>query len=97
MNFLEWVAIGSLIIAVVGLALEVYRLHGDSRNQQDAMKVMMDYISIQKDAIASLERASSRNHQTVLSNLELQKEQQTWTKVMAAAKTIGWLYDREII
>ena len=97
MNFLEWVAIGSLIIAVVGLALEVVRLHRDSRNQLDAMKVMMDYISIQKDAIASLERESSRNRQTAQSNLELQREQQTWIKVMAAAKAIGWLYDREMI
>jgi hypothetical protein len=97
MNLAEWIAFGGLVIAIIGLYVEVIRLRRESKNHQKAMKVMIDYISIQKEAIETLEKAFTQNNQTALSALQLQNEQISWNKFIAAAKTLGWLYDREII
>ena len=93
----EWIGFATLLVAISSLFIGIMWQRKESRAQQKTIKLMMDYISIQRDAIASIEKMMIEKNSAYQASQELLKEKQAWDKVIAAAKTIGWLYDRDLI
>lgn len=97
MSDAEWIGFAGLVIAVIGLGIEIIRLRRETKDQRSTLKVMMDYISIRRDTIASIERILAQKSSESQALLEFQKERNAWEKAVTAAKAVGWLYDRNPI
>jgi hypothetical protein len=95
MNDGEWIAFVGLIISIIALCIAVYRLWTESRGQKKTLQLMMDYVSILRDNQKSIDHALKTDIAVKKENIQIQKERLAYDKVVAAAKTIGWILDRE--
>lgn len=78
---LPLIDIGS-IIAIVGLAITVLKLHLDQRKSKKELELAKEYLTTLTNLVKSM-----------ASQQQLEKEKFEWNKLVTIGKALGWLYE----
>ena len=97
MDEANWIALGALFVAIAGTLVSELRLRAEGKRQKDTLKAILDYVALQRDELKAIEASLAKKTTIDRDALTLQKERLAWDRIVAAAKTIGWLYEKELI